>query len=209
MKLITPPICAAVEGATADGRKITAEQIDQMAASYDPATYEAKISLEHLYGLLPDSLFKTLGRVVEVTAGAVKSGALKGRKALYVKLEPHQDLINMIRDGQKTHLSIEMMQNFADTGTAYLMGVGVTDQPASLGTGIMEFSAQKRADHTFSQPIAADIELPTGESTADLKAAQARIVQLETENNSLRSQVPARGQRFKTRATGNKEKPRF
>lgn len=216
MKLQTAFIRAAVAGVTADSREITAEQIDQMAASYSPDTYEAGISLEHLYGVLPDGAFKSLGRVVEVMADTIKTGALKGKRALYVKLEPHQNLINMVRDGQKTHLSIEMLKNFADTGRAYLIGVGVTDQPASLGTGMMQFSAQKRADSTFSEPMESHIDLPDvpaesdsqaavfkvaldelrtqrDEYKAELTTAKDRVQALETEVDELKGQLPAHG----------------
>lgn len=116
MKLKTAFIRAAVEGETVDGRSITAEQINQMATSYDPNVYNAKISLEHLRGIMPDGLFKSLGDVAEVMADTIKDGALKGKRALYVKLEPHQDLISMVRNGQKTHLSIEMHPRFPTTG---------------------------------------------------------------------------------------------
>ena len=70
-------------------------------------------------------------------AETIKGGDLDGRAALYVKLEPTTELIAMVRNGQKTHLSAEIHPAFPTTGGAYLMGVGVTDSPASLGTGIM------------------------------------------------------------------------
>lgn len=212
MKLRTPFIRAAVEGATIDGRAITAEQIDQMGASYDPNVYNAKISLEHLRGFMPDGVFKSLGDVVEVMTDTIKEGALKGKRALYVKMEPHQDLINMVRNGQKTHLSIEMHPRFPTTGGAYLFGVGVTDSPASLGTGIMQFSAGKQPEHTFSDPMEADLAIPVTEvdsSTAslfkatldelrsqrdeyksDLQNAKTRIKELEAEVDELKGRIP-------------------
>ncbi|MDQ5771007.1 GPO family capsid scaffolding protein [Thiothrix subterranea] len=119
MKLKTDFIRAAVEGKTADGRDITAEQLQQIAASYHQDTYNARIWPEHIRGVMPDGLFKALGDVVEVKAERIKGGALDGKTALYVKIEPHPDLIAMVRSGQKVHLSVEIDPRFADTGKAY------------------------------------------------------------------------------------------
>ncbi len=152
MKLSTDFIRAAVEGTTADGRDITAEQIQQMAASYSQDVYNARIWPEHIRGVMPDGLFKALGDVIAVKAERIKGGALDGKMALYVKIEPHPDLITMVRSGQKVHLSIEMQTKFASTNGAYLMGLGVTDSPASLGTGIMKFSTSNRTESVFTDP---------------------------------------------------------
>ncbi len=62
MKLTTDFIRAAVEGTTADGRDITAEQIQQMSASYSQDVYNARIWPEHIRGVMPDGLFKAYGR---------------------------------------------------------------------------------------------------------------------------------------------------
>ena len=35
-------------GATTDGRKISPEWIEQMAKNYNPKTYQARISIEHI-----------------------------------------------------------------------------------------------------------------------------------------------------------------
>ncbi|MBV8972708.1 MAG: GPO family capsid scaffolding protein, partial [Sphingomonadaceae bacterium] len=40
----------AVEGGTSDGRVISRDWIEQMAATYNPATYGARISCEHIKG---------------------------------------------------------------------------------------------------------------------------------------------------------------
>ncbi|MGB5599276.1 MAG: GPO family capsid scaffolding protein [Thiothrix litoralis] len=152
MKLTTDFIRAAVEGKTADGRIITAEQILQMAASYNQDTYNARVWPEHIRGVTPDGLFKALGDVVKAKAERIKGGALDGKTALYVKIEPHPDLIAMVRSGQKVHLSIEMQHEFPGTNGAYLMGLGVTDTPSSLGTGIMKFSTRNREESVFTDP---------------------------------------------------------
>jgi len=56
----------ATEGATTDGRNIERRQIEEMAASFNPQTYGARIWLEHLRSLLPDGPFKAYGDVLAV-----------------------------------------------------------------------------------------------------------------------------------------------
>ncbi len=159
--LITDYIRACVAGATVDGREIPDQAIEDMATTYHPDTYSAKIWPEHIRGIAPDGMFKALGDVVQAKAERIKGGALAGKLALYVKIAPHQDLIAMVRNGQKVHLSIEAQPNFANTGKTYLVGVGVTDSPASLGTGIMKFSTAARSENIFSTPQETPINLPS------------------------------------------------
>lgn len=63
---------------TVDGREISAVQIQEMANSYDPSVYRAEIWLEHMRGLLPDSMFKSLGYVDAVKAEPIKAGSWRG-----------------------------------------------------------------------------------------------------------------------------------
>lgn len=212
MKLTTDFIRAAVEGRTADGREITAQQIQQMAASYNPELYNARIWPEHIRGIMPDGLFKALGDVVQVKAEAVQDGALKNKMALYVKIEPHPDLITMVRSGQKVHLSIEMQPNFPNTNGAYLMGLGVTDSPASLGTGIMHFSTQGRGESLFTEPAEwvqaaakpdgvnlASLELPTDLQGFNglLEHFRAELTRTRTERDQLNQQLTTEREQFK------------
>ena len=180
--LITDWIRAAVAGKTADGREISEQQLVEMAASYSQETYNARVWPEHIRGILPDGLFKALGDVVEVKAERIKGGDLDGRMGFYVRIAPHQDLVAMVRSGQKIHLSIEAQPDFAETGKYYLVGLGVTDSPASLGTGIMKFSTAERSTHVFSQPLQADIKEPDQTSTADYAL---QFAQLQGQNTTL------------------------
>ncbi len=158
--LITEWIRAAVAGATVDGRNISEQSLVEMAASYSQETYNARIWPEHIRSMMPDGIFKALGDVVEVKAERIKGGDLNGCMALSVRIAPHPDLIAMVRSGQKVHLSIEVQPNFAGTGKHYLVGIGVTDSPASLGTGIMKFSTAARQENLFSTPQETTINLP-------------------------------------------------
>ena len=57
-----------VEGDTCDGRVISAQDIQEMAETFDPRVYGCRINLEHLRGILPDGIFKRYGDVAELKA---------------------------------------------------------------------------------------------------------------------------------------------
>lgn len=143
----------AVSGPTIDGREITAEQINQMAATYNQQTYGARIWMEHLRGLLPDSVFPAYGDVTAVKAEDW-TDPLDGQKkrALYAELAPTPALINANQARQKVYFSVEIIKNFANTGKAYLGGLAVTDSPASLGTEMAAFSLAHREKFTGQLP---------------------------------------------------------
>ncbi|ELY7390884.1 GPO family capsid scaffolding protein [Cronobacter universalis] len=129
-----------VEGDTCDGRVISAGDIKEMAASFDPRVYGCRINLEHIKGLLPDSPFKRYGDVVELKAEKIDDdSALNGKWALFAKISPSDELIAMNEALQKVYTSMEIQPNFANTGKCYLVGLAVTDDPASLGTEYLEF----------------------------------------------------------------------
>ncbi|MFY7149643.1 GPO family capsid scaffolding protein, partial [Enterobacter cloacae complex sp. SHL008] len=132
-----------VEGDTCDGRVISADDIQEMADTFDPRVYGCRINLEHIRGLLPDSLFKRYGDVVELKAEVISDGsALDGKKALFGKIQPLDELVSMVKAGQKVYTSMEIRPNFANSGKCYLVGLAVTDDPASLGTEYLEFCSR-------------------------------------------------------------------
>lgn len=130
----------AVEGATADGRDISRQDIEQMAKNYNPTTYGARVWMEHLRSAWPDSSFRAYGDVLAVKTEEVDiDGEMK--LALFAQLDPTQDLVDMVNKlRQKVYTSIEIQPNFAKTGEAYLVGLAVTDSPASLGTEMLTFA---------------------------------------------------------------------
>ncbi len=166
MELVTDWIRAAVAGLTVDGRMTTDEQLEQMGASYDREVYNARIWLEHIRGMTTDSQFNALGDVIAAKTTRIQGGTLAGKTALYVKVAPHPDLVKIVRNGQKVHVSIEMHTDFQGTGKAYLMGLGVTDSPASIGTGILKFSTERQRN-LFSTPVEL---VQDAEATANLQA---------------------------------------
>lgn len=134
----------AVEGATTDGRSIERDWIQQMASSYNRDVYGARVNCEHIRGFAPMSNnqpFGAFGDVTGLKAEAIADGPLKGKLALYAQITPTQALIDLTKANQKIYTSIEISYSFADTKQAYLIGLAVTDSPASLGTEILSFAA--------------------------------------------------------------------
>lgn len=132
-----------VEGDTCDGRIIDANDIQQMAETFDPRVYGCRINLEHLKGLLPDSPFRRYGDVVELKAEKIEDDSvLNGKLALFAKIDPTDELVAMIKARQKIYTSMEIQPNFSNSGKSRLVGLAVTDDPASLGTEMLAFSAK-------------------------------------------------------------------
>lgn len=146
-----------VEGDTCDGRIISASDIQEMAETYDPRVYGCRINLEHLRGILPDGVFKRYGDVAELKGEKIDDdSALNGKWALFAKITPTDDLIAMNKAAQKVYTSMEIQPNFANTGKCYLVGLAVTDDPASLGTEYLEFC--RNAKHNPLQRFKANPE---------------------------------------------------
>lgn len=144
----------AVEGDTVDGRKIERNWLTESAASYNPATYAARVNMEHIRGITADKPFKAYGDVLALKAEEVDlelGGKTQRKMALFAEIEPTDDLVAINRDKQKLYTSIEVSPNFANTGKAYCVGIGVTDSPASLGTERLTFAVQ-HPDATSLQP---------------------------------------------------------
>lgn len=137
----------AVAGMTAtDGRTIERSWLEDIAVTYNRATYGARINMEHIRGFSPDAPFNAYGDVLSVRTEEVDidvAGKTEKRLALFAEIEPTEALIKLTKARQKIYTSIEVAPNFAGTGKAGLVGLAVTDTPASLGTDILAFSATK------------------------------------------------------------------
>lgn len=135
----------AVEGATVDGRVIERNWLTEAAASYNRQTYAARVNMEHIRGVTADKPFKAYGDVLALKTEEVEiqlGGKTERKLALFAEIEATDDLVAMNRDKQKLYTSIEINPNFAGTGKAYLMGLAVTDSPASLGTEMLTFAVK-------------------------------------------------------------------
>jgi len=135
-----------VEGATTDGRTIDRVWLTQMAANYSQQVYTAVVNMEHIKGYTPDSAFRRFGIVEALEAEEISEGPLKGKMALYAWIVPTDELVSMTAKMQKLFTSMEVNPKFSDTGEAYLVGLAVTDDPASLGTEMLQFSASAEAN---------------------------------------------------------------
>jgi hypothetical protein len=134
----------ATEGATCDGRTISRQDIVDMAATYKPVTYTARVNMEHLRGYVPGGDFGAYGDVVALKTEEIEleiGGKKEKRLALLAQVDALDNLVELNGKGQKLYPSIEINPNFADSGKAYLQGLAMTDSPASLGTEIMLFAA--------------------------------------------------------------------
>ncbi|HAV6047227.1 TPA: capsid protein [Acinetobacter baumannii] len=130
----------AVAGDTTDGREIEANWIIQMAQNYNPETYGARINVEHLRSIYPGGAFGAYGDVLALKTEKVTING-EEKDALFAQIEPTQSLIELNKQKQKVYTSIEVDTNFANKGSAYLIGLAVTDSPASLGTEMLKFAA--------------------------------------------------------------------
>jgi hypothetical protein len=169
------------EGATVDGRVVERAWIKDMAATYNPAKYRAGINIEHIRSALPDSPFKNYGFVDALEATENASGKLE----LFATITPSEDLVRLVGSMQKVFTSAEVAPKFADTGRAYLVGLAVTDTPASLGTEMLQFTAQNPAaspltarkqhpDNVFGEATETTIEFTSDEPPKPSVLAKVR-----------------------------------
>jgi hypothetical protein len=181
----------AVEGATTDGREIQRDWLEQMAASYNPATYTARINCEHLRGFSPETPFNAYGSVLSLKTDQIDlsiDNKTEKRLALFAEIDANDQLLAINGKGQKLFTSCEIQPNFAGTDKAYLVGLAVTDSPASLGTEMLKFAAgqgdanplaarKQNKDNLFTAAHEASIEVesaaPVAEESAFAKAMAA------------------------------------
>ena len=136
--------CIAVEGATCDGRTLDKGALQEMADTYDPKTYTARINMEHIRGFSAEPPFNAYGDVVALETRQIDlqlGGKTEKKLGLFAQVDALDSLVAVNEKGQKLFSSVEINPNFAGTGKAYLQGLAVTDSPASLGTEIMQFAA--------------------------------------------------------------------
>jgi hypothetical protein len=128
-------ICILTAGHTVDGREVAQETLTQIAETYNPETYNARINIDH------SSYSSKLGSVL-----AVK---VEGKKLL-AQLKPNDLFLYLVQQGQYLHTSCEIAMDFAKTGKAYLTGLAVTDEPASLGTTELHLSKKQTGTERFN-----------------------------------------------------------
>ncbi|EPG8548832.1 GPO family capsid scaffolding protein [Klebsiella pneumoniae] len=135
----------AVSGNTVDGREIQPQHLRDAAANYNLNVYAARVNIEHFLSPYPGSDFGAMGDVTALSTEDITEGPLAGRTALYAEIDPSDRMVQMTDKGQKVYSSIELAPQFALNGKAYVVGLAMTDTPASLGTDRLKFAAQQRA----------------------------------------------------------------
>ncbi|MCV6589344.1 MAG: GPO family capsid scaffolding protein [Marinobacterium sp.] len=166
----------AVEGDTTDGRVIERSWIEQMAASYNRQKYTARVNCEHFRSMWPGGEFGAYGTVLDVKTDNVTIDG-KERLALLASIEPTSDLVALNRRGQKLFTSIEVNPAFAGGDQAYLVGLAITDSPASLGTEMLQFAAgaqqnpladrKQHPDNLFTAATEVTLEISDETSVVD------------------------------------------
>jgi hypothetical protein len=158
----TKPFLLATAGSTVDGRVIDDKLLTEMASSYDPKTYGARLNIEHIRGISGEKPFRAYGDVVELSTAEVTvnfNGKPEKRLGLYGVFDVNADAKALNDADQKVYPSIEIEENFAGKGFAYLMGCALTDSPAAIATERLQFNRQRPDTIHLSRDESALLEL--------------------------------------------------
>ncbi|MFD1296444.1 GPO family capsid scaffolding protein [Lysobacter gummosus] len=139
----------AVEGNTCDRRVIERSWLLDAAATYNRETYAARVWMEHIRSVSPESPFGAYGDVLALKTDTVEVNGER-KLALFAQIQPTSALVALNKKQQKLFSSIEIEPDFASTGRAYLTGLAVTDSPASLGTELLTFAAANPTAHPYA-----------------------------------------------------------
>jgi hypothetical protein len=178
-------------GKTIDGRQIEEQWLKDMARLYDPVgEYKAQVwAWDH------GNKFTTYGHVTAVKAGKDE----QGRLALFLRLKPTPELVQLNRAGQLQHSSMEIHTNYKDEGSAYLIGLLMTNNPASIGTQEVHLSALEHAERicrTVPEGFAADLNDPAEQMPKWFKPF-AKFFSLESkESKKTEVDVPMTPEQF-------------
>lgn len=137
----------ATSGPTVDGREILPQELRDIAETYNPALYTAVIWCEH------ERWFGSFGTVFAVRLIEEGEDLEPGQVALEAQLKPNDKLLRLNDAGEKVFTSIEIRPNFRGRGKAYMTGIAVTDEPASVGTQELYFSSRTSRDAYFASSV--------------------------------------------------------
>jgi hypothetical protein len=157
----TKPFLLATAGSTVDGRNIDDKLLKEMASSYDVKTYGARLNIEHIRGVSGEKPFKAYGDVLELSTAEVDvnfNGKTEKRLGLYGVFDVTGDAKALNDASQKVYPSIEIEDNFAGKGFAYLMGCALTDSPAAIATERLQFNRNRPGTINLSRDESAALE---------------------------------------------------
>ncbi|WP_337846851.1 GPO family capsid scaffolding protein [Sphingomonas sp.] len=166
----TKPFLLATAGSTVDGRVIDEKMLEEMAKSYDPKTYGARLNIEHIRGISGEGPFRAYGDVVELSTAQVDvnfNGKTEKRLGLFGVFDVSPDAKKLNDAGQKVYPSIEIEPNFAGKGFAYMMGCALTDSPASIATERLQFNRGLPGNISVAHDDAALLEFPEDAPAAE------------------------------------------
>lgn len=160
-QLRTKPLSIAAVGMTVDGREITEQDVADIVETYNPRKYGARINLDHEFnwsGWAAKNLHNVdipgmLGDVESVQAYENEEGVV----CLYAVLAPNQSFVTLNKADQAVYFSIEIKRDFMGTGKTYLIGLAVTDYPASCYTDRIHFSSKSKPDDTDVALLTVDL----------------------------------------------------
>lgn len=175
-------------GKTIDGRQIEEQWLKDMARLYDAVNeYKAQIwAWSHW------NKFETYGHVTAVKTAKDE----QGRLALFVKMKPSPELVQLNRSGQLQHTSMEIHTNYKDEGSSYLIGLLMTNNPASIGTQEVHLTSVDHAEQicrTVPEGFAADLTDPSDQMPKWFKPF-ARFFSPEPKSNEV--DVPMTPEQF-------------
>ena len=160
-----------VEGETiSDGRKISAEMIDECVANHNLATYTPRINIEHIAGYSPEPPFNGYGDVIALSASTddfVIGGKTEKRRALYAQVDANDQLVKLSKADQKPFPSVELTPSYAGTGKFGVIGLAFTDTPASIGTERLKFSHRAPGSVFASATDAVEIQFEAAPAQTD------------------------------------------
>lgn len=173
-QLRTIPLTIAAAGMTVDGREITEKDINDIVETYNAEKYGARINIDHYMDM---SGYKAevyssielnggmLGDVIEVTKETNSDGVL----VLKAVLAPNASFVQLNQADQHVYFSMEIDRDFCDSGQTYLIGLAVTDYPASCYTSRAHFSKEKKQGNTDVNFLLADLGLGHSQSAQHKK----------------------------------------
>lgn len=191
--------CIGQSGPTVDGREIKAEWLEQAATNYNPEGLKgARLNVDHMRGWYwgVENEYNGYGDVLELKHE--KDGAIT---KLFARIDPTEKLLALNEKRIKVFTSMELVINFAQTGKAYLTGLALTDDPASLGVSMLQFNNQNtNPDIIHSGPIEmtdktkapAVSETETTETSAGILAAAKSLVTQLFANQPKPEAAPAK-----------------
>lgn len=128
-------------GAT-DGRFVRKEWLEDMAEVYNARVFAAHIRPDH-------NDFWSGGTVAKLKVEPSRIPELKDEITLYAILSPGDELVRANANGYYTFPSIEVGENYRNTGKFFLQSLGAVDDPGASGIDEFKFSRADNASATF------------------------------------------------------------